>query len=386
MKIIKLFFTVTFIILTITQYRVLENISVLFMLRFVSIFASIFILTMYLYGNNKLLVKKIDIVKFMLIAVASLLNLFIYEGTSILFNSSFITMCLFILAVVIFVFPSIEDSVLDNIIKLLFWVLVIFVFLPNFVLTFDPSKYYVQGERIRFVGMFNNANSLGAHLYLLIIISVKLSSNQNMIRYKWVYFVIIFGSIYTIILANSRTPLIATLILFFIGFYLWVFRKIESKTKVIFVQLMIIICFLLVVLFSNKYLPGVSFSELDKLSSSRLSIWNSVLTERSIVNQFFGNGSTRDGLYSNLVITNGYVELLYYFGIIGFLFWIILIFTSPMFKESAKSKNKNITKYAIIISMFIYFIGEGGIVSFSNVISLYFWIELSNRSSVYSSA
>nr|WP_315528342.1 hypothetical protein [Carnobacterium maltaromaticum] len=160
---------------------------------------------------------------------------------------------------------------------------------------------------------------------------------------------------------------------------LYVFLKISAKLnkKILYLAYVsiLVMTILLVYYYLNKL--NVDVFDLNALSSNRIDIWKGMLSNKSLIELLFGQGLPREGISATAVITNGYFEILAYYGIIGLFFWIYCIgYLIKRKFQAIKKKKRDFFPIAIIFLFLVYYLLEGGLVSLGNLASIYFWMEL----------
>lgn len=278
----------------------------------------------------------------------------------------------------LFIFPKIDKELFMSLVKIMFFTLAFFIIIPNFIVTFNQNYYYVIGYRTRFIGFFNNANELARFLALGCLLGVRILPAINKKITRLFIFCTTMASIYIIYLTNSR----AALLLIFSTFAFLFLNYCYRKNGKIMITMLLVLTITIIVIFSLPVLKNLNYNYINELSSGRINIWQEVLNDRNIFELLFGVGSERIGISSALVLTNGYFEILMYYGVLGLLFWIWLI-------AHLLHKKRNSSKYilsaittdsiTIVTAFLVYYFFEGGLISVGNIAGIYFWIELSQN-------
>ncbi|MGU8988710.1 hypothetical protein ACV3V0_13445 [Clostridium perfringens] len=237
---------------------------------------------------------------------------------------------------------------------------------PDFA--YKSIDLYVANTE-RYIGMFNtwtvpraigtigNPNYFGALSAILIWISYFLLSEiikkRQSKNYKYIgIFGFVFGII-GILISQSDTSTIATIIFIFIPIILkFIFNKYKKNKLLSFIIIIIILTLLIIF---NKYLFDlinniINLNELGDLNG-RIGVWENlknILEQSSIKNVFWGYGSENvkskilwfDNFYIKLFFTSGIIVCLIYF-----------IFLKNLINYCIKYNKKN-----LICLMFILFI------------------------------
>lgn len=145
---------------------------------------------------------------------------------------------------------------------------------------------------------------------------------------------VVAACFYTVMLTGSRGGLAAagTACLVSLCFGLR-----ESKHKIMYVIFALSLFLLVLINFDNilSYLPPSVASRFERVSlsagsaSTRIRAWEDVLqayASSDVLHQLLGHGynSTTEVTFNGLVAHNTYIEMLYSFGVVGFLFYLML--------------------------------------------------------------
>jgi O-antigen ligase len=252
--------------------------------------------------------------------------------------------------------------------------------MPSFILSFNKASYYIVGNRIRFIGYFNNPNELARFSALGFLIGARILPDIKKILSKMILIVLILIAIYIIYISDSRAAILLCGVSTAIFLFNWSYIKVSKRLTLLITVLILLTLFTVGIHKVIVEYRVLGFYAIDQLTSGRLSIWVNLLKEKSIMELIFGIGSHRSGLAATQILANGYIEVLMYFGLLGLLQWLGLVIYLLNKKIKSVIRNNNINQYngiAIIIGFLIYFIFEGGLISVGNIVGIYFWLELS---------
>jgi O-antigen ligase len=249
------------------------------------------------------------------------------------------------------------------------------------LLSFNQANYYIIGHRIRFVGNFNNPNELARFSALGFLITARILPDIRKVVGKMVLLVLMTIAVYIIYITDSRAALLLCGLSTVMFVFNWSYIKI-SKRATLFITILLVVPLILIIGLHKVIVEYrvLGMHEIDQLLSGRLNIWANLLKERSNMELIFGSGTERSGLVATLVLTNGYVEILMYFGILGLFQWLGLIIYLLHKKVKTAISSNTISQFngvAIIIAFLIYYMFEGGLISVGNIAGIYFWLELS---------
>ncbi|WKU22700.1 hypothetical protein Q3A90_23450 [Priestia megaterium] len=238
----------------------------------------------------------------------------------------------------------------------------------------------MQDGRVRFNGLFHNSNELARFALLGIFISLRILNVYKNRFIKFTLLVVILSSFHVIQITDSR----AAMLIGFSAIFLYILSIFYLKmNKMAFISVALIFSSLLVSFGSHfviGYLNNANLDSLNELSSGRIANWEKVLDTSNLSVFLFGSGAVRDGLASTAIITNGYIELIQYFGLVGLVTWLMFILVMFLKKIKLAVKEPSISTLqgiGMIFLFLIYYLLEGGLVSIGNIVSIYFWIELS---------
>lgn len=275
----------------------------------------------------------------------------------------------------VFIFPKISLKRFHSILTMILFITFILVTLPSTFMVKDSFLYTDIGGRLRFLGPFNNANELARFALLGVLIPIRIWSVHKGILKKIFFILMITTNIYLIYLADSRASLVVVLLtgflLLFIGFY----KLIPKEIFISFSLFLVIIVFSAIFFLVNS--PTFNYAmDLSKFTSNRAEIWSSMF-QTDWVGLVFGSGPMQEhGSH------NGYLEILKYFGILGFVTWMSIIILLLFKKANSTLKKMSYANFfglGVVILFMIYHLVEGSMVSIANLTSIYFWLELSQR-------
>ena len=231
---------------------------------------------------------------------------------------------------------DIEDNRNNNI-SILFVATVVSTVISCLSIVFGEREF--DGSTI---GILTNRNSLAAYTTVGIIGSIYLFNIKKLLSLKNIIFCIfLIINAYTLYLTKSRTPVMVLMVfaIIMVFYVLCIFfgKKKNSKLMrlafIFFCIILISICTLFIVYRNSFALNSDNFRDfINKLSSSRLSIWESCI-ELSKESPIFGVKDARydefmmermgiihspHNVYFSLMTVNGIPALLIYLFIIGY--------------------------------------------------------------------
>lgn len=238
----------------------------------------------------------------------------------------------------------------------------------------DTSQTFTNfGNRIRYKSILGNANSLGSYTMLGCICSMALIY----LKRKKKYIIPLIVNFIVLILTDSRTSILSTII--FCGIILFLYFYSKGRNIKILMRVLMFILFLLL-LFSTIFLiyklENISIQEINEMLSGRVDRWLNPFQEVNYKSLIFGMGS-----FSNYENPHNYfIKSILSWGIIStsIFFLVILLIYFNMLKKIKNSKNKiylNIT-----IALFISFLGfsfvESMFFNIGNLASIFLWSNL----------
>lgn len=376
------------LVVSILSFTVLnDSFSLLYYMKYISIFfATIFFIFTINSSETMFLVRYL--LFFMIISIVMLLNTFnIYNFN--LFDTVFYTVvAMFLVLNIVYVFKVLDYNTFKQVIFSIFWTLFVFMLLPNIYLLVIGEGFYTIGDRVRFTGNFYNPNELARFSSIGFILSLKFLFENERRKFFIIYLVSSIGFIQIVFATDSRAALFLCLLggggLVYSHFANKLNGAWKNVIKIIFLGQIIYVVYKIFEIVDISQI--FNYEYIDYISSGRLSIWMSILFDEKNISQYlFGNGVEREGLANDLVTTNGYIEVFNVFGLVGLLAWgiiitIFLLKKISIYKNISGAKKKQVMNSIIIVlSMLVYYVFESGIVSLGNIVSLYFWIELTQR-------
>lgn len=273
----------------------------------------------------------------------------------------------------VFLFPNVRSNHFRTILFIFLVAIFVTVTIPSLIHIKDPSTYYLFAGRTRFFAIFSNANELARFALLGFLLSLKLWTLYQK-RIQKLFFIFMIGtSGYIIYLTNSRASMLVAVlaVVSVVAIYLY-----KHMPRLLFASTVWIIAGPLIVFTAFYVWQMVNTLNLEEVSSGRIGIWEEILNT-SWRGRLFGTGPMQD-----VGGHNGFLEIIKYYGYLGFGVWMILIFGLLRTKVKFVMKNpsmSNLLGVSIILLMMIYYCLEGGLVSVGNIASVYFWLELSQR-------
>lgn len=227
------------------------------------------------------------------------------------------------------------------------------------------SRLYAGFSHPNILGFFTFINCI----FFVIIITQFKNENSNLIKkILWICF---FGSLYTLIKTDCRTALYA-FVIFSIIYYFEMLNKNNMKYVKIIEFLMGIFLMFLILLNVNdiKYL--------DRLSSYRISSSMEAIDELIKDNELlFGKGGFKYSSISSdedfTYIDMSYISIIYQFGLITFIFTILMFFNLYRIILRINARDQKII-FCIFFIFVIYNLMENLIFNASNFISIFMYM------------
>ena len=227
---------------------------------------------------------------------------------------------------------------------------------PLFIGDTNERGFY---EYSRVVGTLGNPNTFAGAL--LIGVGLSFSSLFNKLNVSNIlYFNII---VYSLLLTQSRTGLISGLIIISTIIVLNIltqknlYKKIVQRLS-IFLLIPVLVSIIILVAPSSLFrrLDGLSNIEEDNSFSMRLDVWQQVFEQRTKENLLFGTGPTGK---LKIIFDNEWLQIITYYGVIGLVLFILLLFILLPRIYSIKEINISwieISNFAIILGISTYMI------------------------------
>lgn len=266
--------------------------------------------------------------------------------------------------------------------------LLLYIFLVVSVglsLTNPESLYTNIGERFRFSFGFINTNRLASLLFIIINLG-WLVSNQFIKKSTRIFALLsLLLPVVLLILTDSRTPLLLILIEIIL-FMLAKFKLLTSKGFILSILLWLVslITFLFLIKFKNYTL----FEEVNNLTSGRLYIWKNILENLNGSEFYWGLSSELtsqyilqyyNSLYQNTIsIDNFYINILFNYGIISLLLFMIFIMFLALLVSRFTSRFHKVKIFILLFVILIYSFMEGFLISVNNITSIIFWLCLAS--------
>lgn len=240
-------------------------------------------------------------------------------------------------------------------IKLFLTVFVLIMYFLNFT---DPYITHRIDGTIRNSLGFSHPNYLAAILLCLTLECFFLFYKKHKVLTNLIY---ICNILIIYFITDSRTTVF---VLLFFYILLYIFKIIKANysgknIKLIFTNLFLILMISSLFL-TILYINNNEFTlKIDSLLSGRL-YWNSVFYNRYPINlfgydiQIVGTRLAKNSNFDMLVLDNGYLNILYFYGIFGVLFYYYIF--KKIIKQSLEEENIIIS--LIIVTFLIYGITE----------------------------
>jgi O-antigen ligase len=372
-------FAITIIISLLSFTYLTYGLGGIYLLKYLSFFLFVGFLVVYLHRELRIKIKHIILVLFIFIML--LLSLFNASQESIITSFSLLVLTVMLYALSMLVFREIPEKLFYQILETILIIICIIVIIPSFFLTIDSSNYYVIGDRVRFTGIFNNPNELARFTASGFLLALRLFPLKKLII-KLALLVIMGMSLYVINATDSRAGLMLILVGSLLFLVNWIFVKFRKRLFLIITFFSLAFCILIGYIYTLYLLSQDFFIDINQLSSGRIAIWKNVMNDLTIFELLFGSGSGRSEFTANLVLTNGYIEIITFFGLTGLTIFIVLL-CYLLFSKLQNSINTmnlaGLNSVSVTIAFLIYYFFEGGIISIGNIVGIYFWLELSQR-------
>lgn len=317
------------------------------------LFSVLLLCVLYKLNNKKYKIEKYDLFILML-GVIPLLNFEFYP---------FILNYYYIFAIV-FVLRNYEKTTIINasLLSMTIGILMVFVLL---YLGGIHNSLDIVGSRVRYTFGFSNVNALSTYIYSILLLFL----NKNAKIKRIPLFVTLIINIIAFYYLDTRSMLYGYIMFLVSYYYFCFFTKNDKKNHrflfVIYIFLIILPLFLSI----NPTYLRESFPTLDILLSMRLTIFSNYIRRHSVLNILIG-GSTITA------IDNGYLTLLFSFGILILLcFYCLIIYSGNKFL-----KNHNIIELSTILSVLYYNLVESSFISPEILLTVLFYYILFRNS------
>ncbi|WP_342513168.1 O-antigen ligase family protein [Sporosarcina sp. FSL K6-1522] len=275
----------------------------------------------------------------------------------------------------VFLLPKISFLKFKSILVVCLIATFLMVTLPSLVGIGDLSLYSNYDDRLRYFGILNNSNMLGRLALLGVLLPIRLWSFYKGFLKKVFFLFMIFSNTYLIILSDSRASMIALISVATFLIFIYAYRQLPTTVLILLISFLVAVSLIIFMFYANNH--TFSFSvDLNELTSGRFAIWSDMFGV-GWLGLVFGMGSM--GVQGS---HNGYLEIFRYFGVLGLITWLFVIFYLLIRKSRASVNSKslsNIIGFWIVIALMIYHLAEGSMVSVANLGGIYFWLELSQR-------
>lgn len=370
----KLFFLLLSIISIIPFYSDFQNDRLFYVLKYV--FLVLFLGITFFKTRKGVANQKVILFSVLLFFISFLNSFYIVEnlGTrSLILSLGFTVMFGLVGIYSMFYFSKIPFNIFKQIIFIFFIGVLVTVNIPNMLLINNPAAFYFFDGRFRFTGTFQNSNVMSRFALLGLFLVLRLWPLCKGRFTRFLFLVTAATSIYLIYLSDSRTSLIAS----FLAVGLISIVKIyKSVPKRLFLGVTFIAGAVLIWLayyYFTVALQPISSFNLSELTSGRTDIWSSVF-ETSTSGLIFGVGSVQQ-----VGIHNGYIEIIKYYGMLGFIAWMtsLLFMLKRKVKFSFKNNSfSNMVGLGVVLIFLFYHMFEGALFSFGNLASIYLWLEI----------
>ncbi|OCA84611.1 O-antigen ligase family protein [Bacillus sp. FJAT-27986] len=359
-------------------YKTFVEFTPLYLMKYLSFAFFIIVLAS---GKKRLEFDSTSFFLIFLIVVFGLISLFNVDINASITTSMYLLIGIGIAVSSELIFRGLSKEVFNKILWAILIAISGLVLIPSLAQSQLSTAYYISTEgRYRFTGIFNNSNELARFCLLGLLISLRMLSIVKK-RIGIVFLWLVLGaSLYVIHITNSRTSFMIAILGMVVYIFINMYLK-SRKTTLIFIYLISLSLLITLIPSLYKYYSALGFGGINQLLSGRLDSWKPVFSQNSI-DLFLGAGTVREGLASNVVLVNGYIEIMQYLGLIGLTCWALFIGNMIIKKIRRVYKNpskSSIQGLSIIFLFMFYYFFEGGLVSIGNLASIYFWLELSQR-------
>lgn len=207
----------------------------------------------------------------------------------------------------------------------------------------------------RMIGTMGNPND-NSILFLFYFVYFQSISSEVKKKKITIYKIFYFIAFLMIVMCQSRTGLIAALFVFCTGFLLRN-KKEEKIIKYLFDLIIFTLLIVLLFVFEKNsgvnYLGNTNIIEFDENASvrGRFEVW-SYLLEMWSQKPLFGYGPNKEFMYANSIYPeNEYIFYLWRFGIIGLVFYLLLMFFPAIKFLKNKPENRLLIYTTILISV-----------------------------------
>lgn len=309
---------------------------------------------------------------FISILITSSLHLFSVPSDGVITSIFYVILIWFLSFGIIYLFPYLNEK--EFLLITTFFLICTYTLavLPSLITMNNSSYFYLVGDRYRFLGIFNNPNDLSRFSLLVILLSLRLFTVYKSVVIRIIFLLMISSSFIIINLTDARSGLLtgslAVLLYILITF---IFYRLPTLIKLFLgFALSATLIFIMFYFLNTINIGSYNFND---ISSGRLEIWMNAI-DANIFQQLFGQGQA-----SRIIMASGYIEIIRYFGFVGLFIWLIVILILLVRKILSAISNPSSNEYfgiGVILLFLFFYIFEGGMLSFGNIASLYFWIEL----------
>jgi O-antigen ligase len=319
-----------------SQFDVLKEIGLL------SINLTLFMMFIFLIRN--FVIRKAEYNNFKMIYLAIFL-LILINTISFIFTKNVETIYfLQVIFLFLFILGSIRMKWNIQSVKLFGYitsVLFLFIWIHGYVLEF-PN---------RFVSIYNNPNYLGVLLFCMLYFQIVSWKYSSTIMEKIYFFIVILANLFLIYITNSRSVLLAILMVLIVWFILRYTKKVYSY--LFYIILLINFAFLFMYTKLKGTELGNSLNELSleytskNLFSGRSEIWEQLfikITEQPLLG--YGMGIRASDIISTpLTAHNQYLQIVIEVGFVGFAIFLFFLYT--IWKLLLKNRGNDVAKLSV---------------------------------------
>lgn len=330
----------------------------LFYIKFISYF--LFIFDIFLVYNKN---PKISTKQFLITGILFLISIIVYYKAK---DTIFLDL--------LFVVLASSNKKFNNILKydLIIKIIITSIIIISNSLGYAESQFLVtrDGEYLRNAYGFYHPNTLGMYLMMIYFEFVLLNRKKTNLK---IFLLGIIMVIVIFITCNSRTAYYSIILFLIYLVFNYFYKKIKKSdfkiSKIPLTEYMFIFVAALSLVITKLYESGNHIAIfMDKVLSNRLSL--QVTNMQAFPISIFG-----DKITYIRTLDNGFIKLLLSFGIVSFIFYII-IFVKTI--KKAKIKNNNILIVILLIFLYFTLLESSMLYIYYNILLVYIFCKEAN--------